>query len=249
MVDGLPLHVEASIGIALLPGARRRRRPAAAARRRRDVRRQGRGSGARDLRRRARPARHARASPCSAELRRAIDATASSCCTTSRSSTCRTGSSPASRRSCAGSIPTRGLIPPERFIPLAEQTGLIAAAHRWACSTRPSRRRRAGQRDGHATLHVAVNLSARNLLDPRLRRAGRRRCSTASELPPASCLISRSPRARSCADPARDASDARRGSTRLGVEHRRSTTSAPATRRSPTSRGCRSTSSRSTGRS
>lgn len=62
--------------------------------------------------------------------------------------------------------PDRGLIPPDAFIPLAENTGMIgplttrvldlalAQARRWA--------------DAAAPLQVAVNLSARNLLDDRL---------------------------------------------------------------------------------
>jgi diguanylate cyclase (GGDEF)-like protein/PAS domain S-box-containing protein len=64
--------------------------------------------------------------------------------------------------------PERGLIPPDGFIPLAENTGLIgplttrvldlalAQARRWA--------------DAGAPLQVAVNLSVRNLLDDRLER-------------------------------------------------------------------------------
>ena len=62
--------------------------------------------------------------------------------------------------------PDRGVVPPDAFIPLAENTGLIgplttrvldlalAQARRWA--------------DAGAPLQVAVNLSARNLLDERL---------------------------------------------------------------------------------
>jgi diguanylate cyclase (GGDEF)-like protein/PAS domain S-box-containing protein len=62
--------------------------------------------------------------------------------------------------------PSRGLVPPDAFIPLAENTGLIgplttqvldlalAQARRWA--------------DADAPLQIAVNLSARNLLDDRL---------------------------------------------------------------------------------
>ena len=62
--------------------------------------------------------------------------------------------------------PHRGLVPPDAFIPLAENTGLIgplttrvldlalAQARRWA--------------DAGAPLQIAVNLSARNLLDDRI---------------------------------------------------------------------------------
>ena len=102
-VDGLPLHVEASIGVARYPGARRRRRPAPATRRRRHVRRQGHGRAARALRRRARSSRHGEPDA-ALRARRARSANASSCSTTSRSSTSAPASSPASRRSRAGSI-------------------------------------------------------------------------------------------------------------------------------------------------
>jgi diguanylate cyclase (GGDEF)-like protein/PAS domain S-box-containing protein len=62
--------------------------------------------------------------------------------------------------------PSRGLVPPSEFIPLAEQTGLIrpltalvldralAEAARWSC-------------EGH-DLRIAVNLSVDNLVDPAL---------------------------------------------------------------------------------
>jgi EAL domain-containing protein (putative c-di-GMP-specific phosphodiesterase class I) len=62
--------------------------------------------------------------------------------------------------------PQRGLVPPDQFIPLAEQTGLIRPLFLWVlndalhqCSL--------WQQEGIG-LHVAVNLSMRNLQDPRL---------------------------------------------------------------------------------
>jgi len=62
--------------------------------------------------------------------------------------------------------PTRGLIPPDEFIPLAEQTGAIAPLTWWALET-ALRQARAWRRSGRL-LGVAVNLSAANLRDPRL---------------------------------------------------------------------------------
>jgi diguanylate cyclase (GGDEF)-like protein/PAS domain S-box-containing protein len=59
--------------------------------------------------------------------------------------------------------PTQGLIPPDRFIPLAEQTGLIRPLTRWVlnaalCQTR-------SWHDEGLMLSVAVNLSAHDLQD------------------------------------------------------------------------------------
>ncbi len=58
--------------------------------------------------------------------------------------------------------PLRGLIPPDRFIPLAEETGMITAIDTWvlrnACA-QAAAWRRAGRLD----LHVAVNVSGREL--------------------------------------------------------------------------------------
>jgi len=62
--------------------------------------------------------------------------------------------------------PTRGLIPPDEFIPLAEQTGAIAPLTWWVLET-ALRQARAWRRSGRP-LGVAVNLSAANLRDPRL---------------------------------------------------------------------------------
>jgi diguanylate cyclase (GGDEF)-like protein/PAS domain S-box-containing protein len=62
--------------------------------------------------------------------------------------------------------PHRGMVPPDEFIPLAEQTGLIRPLTRWVLSAaraQEARLRRAGYR-----LTVAVNVSARTLHDTAL---------------------------------------------------------------------------------
>lgn len=62
--------------------------------------------------------------------------------------------------------PERGLIPPSRFIPLAEETGLIAPLTDWVL-TEAVRQGREWQRAG-LLLPVSVNLSMWNLHDPTL---------------------------------------------------------------------------------
>ncbi|MBV8713675.1 MAG: EAL domain-containing protein [Chloroflexi bacterium] len=62
--------------------------------------------------------------------------------------------------------PIHGLIPPDRFIPLAEETGLIGALTRWVLRT-ALRQLRMWQSDG-VDLHIAVNLSAYDLQDSTL---------------------------------------------------------------------------------
>jgi diguanylate cyclase (GGDEF)-like protein len=65
--------------------------------------------------------------------------------------------------------PTRGLIPPVDFIPLAEETGLIVEIGAWVLSTACARCK-AWQDHGAETLTLAVNLSARQVAEPMLPR-------------------------------------------------------------------------------
>ncbi|HZU12679.1 MAG TPA: EAL domain-containing protein [Chloroflexota bacterium] len=62
--------------------------------------------------------------------------------------------------------PTKGMIPPDEFIPLAEQTGLIRPLTMWVL--RDALRQLASWLDDGFDLRVAINLSAQNLHDPLL---------------------------------------------------------------------------------
>ena len=65
--------------------------------------------------------------------------------------------------------PERGLVPPGEFIPLAEQTGLIAGIGAWVLDTALAQASEwAGARHDGSSLAVWVNLSARQLGDPGL---------------------------------------------------------------------------------
>jgi diguanylate cyclase len=65
--------------------------------------------------------------------------------------------------------PERGLVPPAEFIPLAEQTGLIAGIGAWVLDTALAQAAAwASARYDGASLAVWVNLSARQLGDPGL---------------------------------------------------------------------------------
>jgi diguanylate cyclase (GGDEF)-like protein/PAS domain S-box-containing protein len=65
--------------------------------------------------------------------------------------------------------PTRGIIPPSKFIPIAEQAGLVVEMSRFVLRTAcrdASTWRLPGSNE--AELHVAVNLSGRHVQDPRV---------------------------------------------------------------------------------
>ncbi|MFH1672863.1 MAG: EAL domain-containing protein [Pseudomonadota bacterium] len=61
----------------------------------------------------------------------------------------------------------KGLIPPNSFIPLAEETGLILSIGEWVLRT-ACKQAKALQDEGFTPLRVAVNLSARQFQDPDL---------------------------------------------------------------------------------
>jgi EAL domain-containing protein (putative c-di-GMP-specific phosphodiesterase class I) len=62
--------------------------------------------------------------------------------------------------------PQRGMVPPDQFIPLAEQTGLIQPLSRWVLST--ALRQARAWHDAGVDIPIAVNLSMRDLHDPEL---------------------------------------------------------------------------------
>ena len=63
--------------------------------------------------------------------------------------------------------PDLGLLPPSRFIPLAEETGLIVPIGKWVIETACAQNM-AWQRQGLPALRIAVNLSPRQFADPGL---------------------------------------------------------------------------------
>lgn len=63
--------------------------------------------------------------------------------------------------------PEFGLVPPARFIPLAEETGLILSIGEWVLKT-ACQQNKAWQEMGLKPLKIAVNLSARQLREPHL---------------------------------------------------------------------------------
>ena len=63
------------------------------------------------------------------------------------------------------SHPLRGMIPPLRFVPLAEETGLMSELGEWVLTQACTEARAWGERPGEP-LYVSVNISIRQLEDP-----------------------------------------------------------------------------------
>jgi len=80
---------------------------------------------------------------------------------------CRTGRLLGMEALLRWNHPTRGMISPAQFIPLAEETGLIVSIGEWVLRTACAQCR-VWQQQGHESLNVAVNLSARQFLQRNL---------------------------------------------------------------------------------
>jgi diguanylate cyclase (GGDEF)-like protein/PAS domain S-box-containing protein len=64
--------------------------------------------------------------------------------------------------------PTRGLVPPGEFIPIAEETGMIVPMGRWALQTALRQLAQWHADTGNESLTMSVNLSGRQTDDPKL---------------------------------------------------------------------------------
>ena len=135
--------------------------------------------------------------------------------------------------------PVRGLVPPGDFLVVAEETGLIVPIGDWVLDEVVRRAPGVRHIGGDDALPISMNVSARQLLQADFAERVRRTLS-ARDLDPA-LAVPRDRRARAARRPRLDP---RRGAR--AEEPRacgsRSTTSAPAGRRSPTSAASRSTS-------
>ena len=169
VLHGLEMQVHASIGIASGLYGARTADELLAQRRRRDVQREGRREAAlRDLR-----AAHAHTCPPAARSARrwSMRSTATrSPSTSSRSSLSPEGVRSRSRRLPAGRHPTRGLVLPGGFIPLAEERGLMVRIGQDGAARGRAHAPRSGRRKfpEHASLGIAVNLSPSELQNPHL---------------------------------------------------------------------------------
>ena len=166
------------------------------------------------------------------ELRRALEQRELDAATTSPRPCWPTARCTRSRRSLRWNHPARGLVGPDEFIPLAQQTGLIKPLTLYVIDE-ALRQCRAWLEAGER-LAIAVNLSTRNLLDIQFP-------TEVQGLLDRWRIDARAARARDHrVDDARrpDAHEADpRAALGAWASGCRSTTSAPATRRSPTSSG------------
>ena len=82
--------------------------------------------------------------------------------------------------------PSRGLIPPDEFIPFAEQTGAIRLITRWLVNKAMIQAR--GWADQGLKIKMSVNISARDLLDPDFPRYVERRLQENAVAPAMICM-------------------------------------------------------------
>ena len=159
-VEGAEFHVSASLGVSVFPRLAAGGRRAAAPGRHRHVPGQaGRARGAHGLHARgAASARPAVADRAAAPLHRPRRARAP----LPADLRPRAAGSPwPSRRCCAGTIPSRGLVPPAAFIPAAEHSGLIEPIGEWVLDELC--RQAAEWRELGLTPRLSVNAAPREL--------------------------------------------------------------------------------------
>ena len=193
-LDGLTLDVDGSIGVGRLPRPRRRPGGAAAAGRRGDVRREGGPSRLCGLRVPPRPAQPAPARPARAAAPGDRQRRAGRPLPAEGRDAVR-GAVLGVEALVRWQHPEHGLLGPDEFIPLAETTGLIRPLTSYVLDI-ALRDCRAWLDAGH-DLSVAVNVSARCLLDLDLPAGDRSACSTELRRAHRPARRSRSPRAPS----------------------------------------------------
>ena len=127
--------------------------------------------------------------------------------------------------------PQLGLLPPLKFLPLAEEAGLMRTLTAFVLDAGARAVRGVAGRAG-STLAVSVNVSASNLLDPGFAGAGPTSCSSVHDLP-ADALVLEITETSIISDFEPVAAASSRSSA-TSAWSCRSTTSAPASPRSPT---------------